>query len=490
MAKKNETLAPPSTFLLLAEGRAIGELLTSALILPALRQGPKGDGHPIMVLPGFLASGISTRFLRSFLRRIGYRPHCWRLGRNLGPADPELEERLVDRLHGLERRYRRKVSLIGWSLGGIYARMLANLEPDRVRTVITLGSPFNHDPKANHAWRLFEGLSGSDIEEVHADKVKLFRSTPPVPKTAIYSRTDGVTAWQCCVGEEGPRAENVRVPGSHVGLGFNPLVLRVLVDRLAQPEDDWQPFERSGVRRLLYPEPQAAEPADEPAEADSPAGEAPAVDGSPPCGPTVEPSQQGLEVGRGVAAVGSQLFERQVFCAPDDFSAVVAPTMATLEADQDPLGYAVVEGDLLPGFDIPHRDQIVGAVLIGLDAPTGITGMIRELEREVDPDVGVAVDLQGLQVLCGEVETGFPTITILPRAIGRAAKTLCPLAFVFCISRWDGETSLSAETILFAGRFGRGRFAVQKCSPMLSWCFEMVRAWHPHESARRDQRLI
>ena len=253
----NKTLAAPSPLQLLAEARAIGELLTSTLIMPVLRQGPRGDGHPVMVLPGFLADGISTRFLRSFLKRIGYNPHCWRMGRNLGP-DPGLEDRLLDRLHGLRRRYQRKVSLIGWSLGGIYARMLANMSPEAVRTVISLGSPFNQDPKANHAWRLYEGLSGTRIDKMPADRLARVRNTPPVPTTAIYTRTDGVTAWQCCVEEGGPQAENVEVPGSHIGLGFNPLVLRVLVDRLAQPEDAWKPFERSGIRRLLYPEPHAA----------------------------------------------------------------------------------------------------------------------------------------------------------------------------------------------------------------------------------------
>ncbi len=195
-----------------------------------------------MVLPGFLGNGTSTQFLRSFLERIGYRAHCWRQGLNLGPADPEVEEHLIERLLELRRRHDRKVSLIGWSLGGVYARMLANLEPQSVRSVITLASPFNRHPKANHGWRLLETVIRTDLEELHAEKLDLFRKTPPVPTTAIYSRSDGVIAWQCCIDDEGPMSENIRVPGSHFGLGGNPVVLRAVADRLSQPEGAWQRY--------------------------------------------------------------------------------------------------------------------------------------------------------------------------------------------------------------------------------------------------------
>ncbi len=261
------SLAPPSRWLFLAEARAVGELFTSSVIMPLLRRGPRGDGHPVMVLPGFLASGLSTRFMRRFLKRTGYNPHCWRLGRNLGPA-PGLENRLLDRLRGLRRRYLRKVSLVGWSLGGVYSRLLANLDPESVRTVITLGSPFAEDPRANQAWRLFERLSRTEIDGLDPEMMERVRRTPPVPTTAIYTEGDGVTAWQCCVHPEEPQAENIRVPGSHCGLGFNPLVLHAIADRLAQVEGEWRPFERSGLKGVLYPsnrgpaaEVMAAEPA-------------------------------------------------------------------------------------------------------------------------------------------------------------------------------------------------------------------------------------
>lgn len=254
----NSTIGPPSRLLLALESRAIGELATTWAVMPLLAKGPTGDGHPVLVLPGFLATDVSTAPLRSFLERIRYSTHPWRQGRNFGPIG-DLEDRLAERLDTLHKRYQKKVSLIGWSLGGVYARLIAHQNPQAVRSVITLGSPFNH-PRANHAWWLFEWFSDTPIEGIEPEKLELVRQPPPVPSTAIYSRSDGVTAWQSCVDhiEGGRRTENIEVPGSHCGLGCNPLVLHAVADRLAQPEDRWQPFERTGVRRLLYPVPRHA----------------------------------------------------------------------------------------------------------------------------------------------------------------------------------------------------------------------------------------
>ncbi|MDA8016960.1 MAG: alpha/beta hydrolase [Thermoanaerobaculia bacterium] len=254
MERDRETVKPPSLFLLALEGRALWELATTYATSPILDRGPQGDGHPVMVLPGFVASGISTRPLRKFLQRNGWRSHCWKLGRNFG-LDPHLEAELIERLRQLHRRYRRKVSLVGWSLGGVYCRWLANHKPEWVRCVISLGSPFNDDHRANHAWRLFEQLSGQTLDQIDPETYRMVRENPPVPTTAIYSCGDGITAWPTCVLEESEIAENIRVPGSHLGLGVNPLALHAIADRLAQPEGSWRRFERSGTRRFLYPEP-------------------------------------------------------------------------------------------------------------------------------------------------------------------------------------------------------------------------------------------
>ena len=240
-------VAPPSLFWLLLEGRAAGELVTTLALRPLLRRLPRGDGHPVLLLPGFLASDLSTRPLRGFLRDLGYFAHRWNCGRNLG-LDEDLEARMGDRLAELHERHGRPVSLLGWSLGGVYARVLANRFPERVRSVITLGAPFAADTKGNNSWRLYEWITDQRLDEIPAERLALVRETPPVPTTSIFSRTDGIAAWRCSLQEEGDLSESIEVPGSHLGLGFNPLVLYAIADRLAEEEGRWRPFFRAGRR--------------------------------------------------------------------------------------------------------------------------------------------------------------------------------------------------------------------------------------------------
>ncbi|MBS0479616.1 MAG: hypothetical protein JSR79_09990 [Proteobacteria bacterium] len=134
------------------------------------------------------------------------------------------------------------------------ARLVAKRIPHAIRQVITLGSPFSGSPKASNVWRAYEVLTGQKIDAEHTraqlDEVS---APPPVPSTAIYSRADGVVAWQNCREEVGPMSDNIEVYGSHCGLGVNASVLYAIADRLAQTEDDWRPFERSGFRALVYP---------------------------------------------------------------------------------------------------------------------------------------------------------------------------------------------------------------------------------------------
>jgi pimeloyl-ACP methyl ester carboxylesterase len=160
---------------------------------------------------------------------------------------------MQDRWAELHARYQRKVSLIGWSLGGVFAREMARRTPEQVRSVITLGSPFAGEPRASNAWQLYEAVS-----ERRADdwpERERMKSPPPVPATAIFSRTDGIVAWQGCLERRSPTSENIEVDGSHCGLGHNPVVLYAIADRLAQPEGQWKPFNRSGLRRFVYLDP-------------------------------------------------------------------------------------------------------------------------------------------------------------------------------------------------------------------------------------------
>lgn len=246
----------PGALRLALELRAPWELGASIAALPILMSAPRGDGHPVLVFPGLAASDLSTGPLRRYLMDRGYAAHRWRQGRNLGPRPGVLAE--CERMVALLRdRYGRKVSLIGWSLGGIYARETAKQLPDSIRSVITLGTPFAGHPRATNAWQLYEFVSGDRVDG--GRDWNEIRRAPPVPTTSIYSRTDGIVAWQCSVQDPGPQTENIEVEASHVGLGVNPAVLYAVADRLAQPEGQWQPFDRSGLRRLVYRDPSAAD---------------------------------------------------------------------------------------------------------------------------------------------------------------------------------------------------------------------------------------
>jgi pimeloyl-ACP methyl ester carboxylesterase len=251
----DSAIKPPSRTLLMMELRAIPELFGLSMSWPALTAlAPRGDGQPVLVLPGLITSDRATRPMRAWLRTLGYRTYGWEMGRNYGPL-PGVEEGLIARLEELSDKYGRKVSLVGWSLGGIYARQLGKLRPGLVRQVISLGSPFNGDPRATNAWRVYQLASGQSVEDGHRHMGGSISAPPPVPTTAIYSRTDGICAWQSCLEDDGHMTENVEVLASHCGLGHHPAALYAVADRLSQPEDDWSPFDRGGARGFVFPEP-------------------------------------------------------------------------------------------------------------------------------------------------------------------------------------------------------------------------------------------
>jgi pimeloyl-ACP methyl ester carboxylesterase len=239
-----DALGPPPVSLFAREQmRAIGDFADFGARRKLLRSAPRGDGHPVFVMPGFLAGDFSTAPLRRFLRALRYDARGWKLGINMGP-DAKLHEAIVARLHGLSERHGRRVSLIGWSLGGIYAREVARAHADRVRLVITMGTPFR-DISATHASRLIRPgrLALHDAAELQA----ALRRPLPVPATSIYSRTDGIVHWQGCLEQEGPQCENVEVECSHTGMGFHADAMAIIADRLAQPEGEWSPYRRDAA---------------------------------------------------------------------------------------------------------------------------------------------------------------------------------------------------------------------------------------------------
>ncbi len=256
---------PPRTLYALLEfGRAVQEI---ASLVPAngwLSRLPRGDGQPVMTLPGFGGADGSTALLRRYIARWGYEAHPWELGRNLDPASArdmggvldfmnEVVRVVGNRLHAIRKKSGQRVSLVGWSLGGLYSRQLAAAYPDLVRQVITLGTPFG-DPRSTIVWPIMRRFIDSP-EPPEADMARwmqMAKAPLEVPLSIIWSRTDGFVHPRIACEREGPLTENIHVCSSHAGFGGNPLAFYVVADRLAQPEGGWKPFDRSGWRRLAY----------------------------------------------------------------------------------------------------------------------------------------------------------------------------------------------------------------------------------------------
>jgi pimeloyl-ACP methyl ester carboxylesterase len=207
--------------------------------LAAGRTAPRGDGHPVLLLPAFLRGERHMQPLERFLLERGYAAYGWDLGVNVGPTDRVLVgiERRLDELHA---RHGRKVSLIGHSLGGSIARELAKRRPEAVRLLIVLTSPIRL-PTASPVEPIYRMLSRWHSRS-SADRYATLNDPPDVPVTAIYSRSDGILAWQSCLECEGPRLESIEVKGPHSTMARNLGAWRIIADRLAQPEGGWAPY--------------------------------------------------------------------------------------------------------------------------------------------------------------------------------------------------------------------------------------------------------
>jgi pimeloyl-ACP methyl ester carboxylesterase len=242
---------------MLAEARGLFELNSSLLLSPLLLRAPKGDGHPVLALPGFLASDISMAPMRRYLKELGYDAQAWNMGRNFGGVASK-RAALRDLVRRIHEETGRKVSVVGWSLGGVYARDLALQLPDMVRSVITLGSPFANDIRATNATRLYEALSGEGVDD-NPEIREAIAGDLPVPATSIFSRTDGIVNWRTSLLQPSATAENIEVYfASHIGLGVNPAALWAVADRLAQAEGEFRPFDRSGPLGMAYGPPENA----------------------------------------------------------------------------------------------------------------------------------------------------------------------------------------------------------------------------------------
>lgn len=228
--------------------------------LPMLMTAPHGDGHPVLLLPGFMGSEVSLIGLELFLRNRGYAVETWGLGRNVGFHDKHAIA-LEQKIRHLHHRSGRKVSLVGWSLGGVFALYGAHQASECVRQVITLGSPVSVDAEGSQSpaivkamYRLVAHPMGPTAHAMQprAKKVRL-RQPLALPMSCLYSLGDGVVPPQeATINGDPAMHENIRVPGSHTGLGFNPLVLYIVADRLSQPEGAWQAFKPTGLPGAIY----------------------------------------------------------------------------------------------------------------------------------------------------------------------------------------------------------------------------------------------
>jgi pimeloyl-ACP methyl ester carboxylesterase len=260
MPKPNGTRAhrAPRTLYTLLEGRALLEIGLLPAMLPLLQTTPRGDGHPVLLVPGFTASDATLVGLRVFLKSRGYHVETWGLGQNTG-FKLKFSHALEQKLRFLHHKHKRKVSVVGWSLGGVYGFYAAHCAPECVRTVISLGSPmrFSVDsfkvPLVVRAIYRYLAHPMGPIAHLANVRAKVLRAPPPVPSTCIYSETDGIVPPDAARidASVGPH-ENIWVPGSHIGLGFNPAVMWILANRLAQAEGHWAPFAPQGLVGSLY----------------------------------------------------------------------------------------------------------------------------------------------------------------------------------------------------------------------------------------------
>ena len=249
----------PSALCSLLELRAPVEAISLLPSMPLLKNAPKGDSQPVLVLPGFMTGDNATFILRRFLAGQGFTIYPWGQGRN-----PGLQEKIYNNLELLvEKIYMergQKVSIVGWSLGGLYARTLGHKVPHFISKVITLGSPFalnaSYDTSkvgvSSPIVKLYEQLNPNLREDKLVNGDPIWEQPPPMPSTSIYSQSDGIASWKYCVDEIDGFTENIKIQGSHCGLTHNPFTLYVLSERLSQAEGKWQPFDKKWYHRMLF----------------------------------------------------------------------------------------------------------------------------------------------------------------------------------------------------------------------------------------------
>jgi pimeloyl-ACP methyl ester carboxylesterase len=232
----------PGLWYAIQELRAIPEVVRSLRWAKRsfLRSLPPGDGRPILVIPGFLCSDIATWSMRRFLKRLGYESFGWNQGVNWGPR-PGVRTRLLHQINFLSQQFSQPVTLVGWSLGGVYARELSCIRPDLIREVITLGTPMQGSPESLSLWRVFNWINRDTLSNMSSSVLDYAR--PILGRNlAVFTRRDGIVPWKNCVPVRGQIGESIEVKGSHVGLISNPEVMTVLANHLSEDNGSLSPI--------------------------------------------------------------------------------------------------------------------------------------------------------------------------------------------------------------------------------------------------------
>lgn len=225
-------ISQPSRFDAFREIRTIREPFRLLVRRPRLSSSAR-TSRVVVTVPGIGATDLSMAPLRSYLGRIGHRPYGWGLGRNDSRRFEVLEEELARKVTDLHNEDHRTVDLIGWSLGGMLVRATARAHPGSIGRIITLGTPVVGGPRYTVAARSFHE---TDIREIERRIAERRESLPmAVPVTAIYSRKDGVVAWQACIDPDDDNVEHIEVTSSHFGMCLDPDIWAIIAQRLDQP---------------------------------------------------------------------------------------------------------------------------------------------------------------------------------------------------------------------------------------------------------------
>jgi pimeloyl-ACP methyl ester carboxylesterase len=234
MAERETTQAPSKLAMAAELPRAAWTLGSLAFARQMLMAAPRGDGRPVMLLPGLFNSDGSNVVLRRYLDSLGYRATGWGLGfnfslRTIGADGARLRERIAMAADEAGA----PVTLVGVSLGGVMARLAAQRWTELVREVITVSSPFAGSPRATNLWRTYQWLTGNRVDSAEALALLAECAAPlPVKATAIWSRSDGLVNGMICHDPADPTCRSIHIDSSHMGVQANPEVMRAIADVL------------------------------------------------------------------------------------------------------------------------------------------------------------------------------------------------------------------------------------------------------------------